>query len=297
VLSVLALFGTLVISSSSCSVWDIPGVGSKQRCDHKSGCPKRAPNCDVSGPCTVVCANSTGQGKERWECVNNIWQLTEGQSPLHCSPLLRPCPPFPSVRAGACQNKTMLGYKIRDGKCRKLTGCESDRSLYAKGELFGRMQACQKRLQFCNMQHPNTNVPPSSRVAATSSNSTNSSSHSAPASSVPAWALPPGSSSSASSGSFVLSAGSSLPGSRNQAEVAAKSVSGGILGALQTLVPGTWGTAPVNVDTAIRELKVLNPTFNFMKNYQFEQYPLVVSDHFARLLYDDGNFLVRIVRQ
>jgi len=63
------------------------------------------------------------------------------------------------------------------------------------------------------------------------------------------------------------------------------------------LIEGPWGSAGVDVDVTMQELEKLNPTFNFTKNHEFEQYPLVDSDHFARLLFDDDNMLVSIVRK
>lgn len=357
-LGLLSTLAMVVAVSAVCSfpALSIPGVGTDLLCQHKDGCPKRA-ECSshslVSSfsagslalpqllqgivNCTVTCANGNN-GNEFWRCVGEeVWERERGTPVLKCvAPALRPCPPFPPVVLGRCNAPVSLGYVLdrQLERCNQVKGCAADARLYAKGQLFQDLKACQTRLKVCLSQVPTKspssaptrslierkNTSSSSLVNNNSSTLSNNSNvfvnvtsnvsvlltnttTVAVSSSVITTANATAAINNAISGALPLlgvlvptPAPAVPPATKRAQEVVAKSLSGGASSSIP-LAQGPWGGAGVDVDITMQELKKLNPTFDFQKTPEFEQYTNVVSDHFARLLYDSNNMLVRIVRQ
>lgn len=306
-----------VHAECSLPVYSIPGVGTEQRCEHKAGCPKRTKHCvsvsstaafDPDSPllsnavstwanCTVVCARNPDGDHELWKCNgHNMWERVKQLTALKCADP-PPCPPFPAVTSGRCNALVVLGWVVDKNldKCVRAQGCPLDAQRYAKGQLFENVKNCEKRLQVCQNQAQKNTVTGlslnSPSINSSAGNSTSSPVTNTSSSNLTQIAL------------AVLGAPIPTPApvvasvNLRAQEAVVKSLAGAAVTSRAPLVQGPWGGAGVDVDVTMQELKKLNPTFTFAKNHEFEQYPLVTNDRFARLLYDDDNMLVRIVRE
>lgn len=298
----------------------IPGVGTEKGCNHQGGCLKRVKTCTALS-CEVICEIAPKGIIEKWECVNNAWQR-QGAA-LNCSST-KPCPPFPRVQPSRCKQPVILGYVVNNEltACVEVMACPLDRKLYSQGgELFKEHKACLTRLGVCKQQAINNtaSTAPSKNptvdklrnatenvktkhlaaIAATNptqqpqnsskkfknvteSNSTSEEENATEVQVPVGWPL------------SILT----LPDvSASAAQIVVKTLSGPVVKPLQPLIRGPWGSPGLNVDIAMKELQKLNPTFTIVKTHEFTPYSAAVGDSFARLLFDDQNLLVSIMRQ